>query len=146
MDEEQKNRIYELKVSSRDIVEMVKYVKEIQKNVNFYLKDSNLVIKGEYNFLREEIARTIDRINKIRNFEDELDILASIEILNKNINSLDLIQTGRLDSLIRDNTINQKMATSLINDSSFAYSISYKLIHVASALWIKSGDIKDLRG
>jgi len=146
MDEEQKNRIYELKVSSRDIVEMVKYVKEIQKNVNLYLKDSNLVIRGEYNFLREEIAKTIDIINKIRNLEDDLDILATVEILHKDTNSLDLIQNGRVDSLIRDNSINQKMATSLINDSSFAYSISHKLIHVASALWIKNSDIKDLRG
>ncbi len=146
MSPEQKNRVYELKTSCRDIVEMVKYVKEIQKNINRYLEDSNKIIATEYNFLRKEIAKTIDIVNNIRHFNDDLDILASIEVLKKDVHKLDLIQNGRVDSLIRENSINQKMATSLINDSSFAYSISNKLILIASSLWIKNSDIKDLRG
>lgn len=145
MNEEQKNKVYGLKVSCRDIVESIKYVRELQKNIKIYINSTNEVMKDEYNFIRKEIAETIDSINKIRKFEDDLDILSSIEILNKEIDGLNLIENGKIDSLIRTNKINTKMATSLINDSSFAYDISKNLIHTASTLWIKDSDIQDLR-
>ncbi len=145
MSEEQKNRVYELKISCRDIVESIKYVRELQKNIKIYLKGSNKIMKEEYDFLRTEIAETIDTINNIRNLEDDLDVLSSIELLKQEVNKLDLIGSGKIDSLIRQNLIETKMATSLINDSSFAYEISKNLIHTASILWIKDSDIQDLR-
>jgi len=37
------------------------------------------------------------------------------------------------------------MATSLINDSEFARSMTESLIEIASVLWIKDVDIRDLR-
>lgn len=36
------------------------------------------------------------------------------------------------------------MATSLINDSSFAYDVTQKLLQVATILWIKDADIRTL--
>ncbi|MEA2092171.1 MAG: Na/Pi cotransporter family protein, partial [Campylobacterota bacterium] len=117
MSEEQKHRVYELKVSCRDIVEAIKYVRELQKNLKIYLNSNNEIIKNEYNFLRKEIAETIDAINSIRNLDDDLDILSRIEVLKQEVDKLDLIESGKIDSLIRNNQIRTKMATSLINDS-----------------------------
>ncbi len=74
-----------------------------------------------------------------------MDVLSSIELLKKEIDNLNLVENGKIDSLIRTNQIKTKMATSLINDSSFAYEISKNLIHTASVLWIKDSDIQDLR-
>jgi len=145
MSEEQKNKVYELKLSCRDIVESVKYVRELQKNIRIYLKSNNEIMRDEYNYLRTEIAETIDTINNIRHLEDDLDILSGIELLSKEIDKLNLIENSKIDSLIRTNQIKTKMATSLINDSSFAYEISKNLIHTASVLWIKDSDIHDLR-
>jgi len=145
MNEEQKNTVYELKVACRDIVENIKDVRELQKNLKLYLNSNNEIIKGEYNFLRKEIAETIDTINSIRNLGDDLDILSSIEILKQDVDKLDFIENGKIDSLIRKNELNTKMATSLINDSAFAYDISKKLIYIASVLWIKDSEIQKLR-
>jgi phosphate:Na+ symporter len=145
MNEEQKMKVYELKVSCRDIVESIKYVREIQKNIKIYLTSSNEIMKAEYNLIRKEIAEAIDTINKIRNMDDDLDILSNIELLKKEIDKLDLIQNGKIDSLIRTDKIKRKMATSLINDNSFAYDISKNLINTASILWIKDSDIQELR-
>ncbi len=102
-------------------------------------------MKDEYNFLRKEIAGTIDAINKIRKLDDDLDVLSSIELLKQEVDKLDLIQSGKIDELIRNNLIKKKMSTSLINDSSFTYEISKNLIHTASILWIKDSDIQNLR-
>jgi phosphate:Na+ symporter len=145
MSEDEKNKIYELKISCRDLVESIKYVREIQKNIKIYLNSSNEIMKDEYNYIRTEIAETIDAINKIRNIEDDLDILSSIELLKQDVDKLDMIQNGKIDSLIRTNKIRTKMATSLINDGSFAHDISKNLINTASTLWIKDSDIQDLR-
>jgi len=145
MNEEQKNIVYKLKVSCRDIVESIKDVRELQKNLKKYLNSDNKIIVNEYNFLRKEIAETIDTINNIRNLDDDFDVLSHVELLKQDIDKLDFIETGKIDSLIRKNLINTKMATSLINDSTFAYNISKNLLHISSTLWIKDYDIQNLR-
>jgi len=55
-----------------------------------------------------------------------------------------MIKNGRIDNLIRNNFIETKMATSLINDSAFAYEVSKNLIHVATILWIEDREIQEL--
>jgi phosphate:Na+ symporter len=137
MSEEQKSRVYELKVSCRDIVESIKSVREVQKNIKIYLNSNNEIMQEQYNNIRTEIAETIDTINTIRNMEDDLDILSNMELLRKELDKLNFIENGNIDNLIRTNQIRKKMATSLINDSSFAYDISKNLINTASILWIK---------
>ena len=144
MSVEDKHKIYSLKSACRDIVETIKDVKELQKNINRFMKSKNEHIKGEYNYLREEIARTLDGIHTLRNNTDDLDVLVKIKLLNEEINKLDMIENGRIDTLIRNNSIETKMATSLINDSMFAYEISKKLIHVATILWIEDREIQEL--
>ncbi|MEA2100912.1 MAG: Na/Pi symporter [Campylobacterota bacterium] len=145
MSVEDQHKIYSLKIACRDIVEAIKDVKILQKNVNKFLKSKNKYIKMEYNFLREEIAKTLDGIHTMRsNDSDDFDILAKIKLLKENLNSLDMIENGRIDTLIRNNQIETKMATSLINDSVFAYEISKKLIDVATILWIEDREIQEL--
>ena len=145
MSVEDKHKIYSLKIACRDIVEAIKDVKVLQKNVNRFLKSKNEDVRGEYNYLREEIAKTLDGIHTLRyNNSDDFDVLAKIKLLKENLNSLDMIKNGRIDKLIRTNSIETKMATSLINDSAFAYEISKNLIHVATILWIEDREIQEL--
>ncbi|MCD6172813.1 MAG: Na/Pi cotransporter family protein [Sulfurimonas sp.] len=145
MSVEDKHKIYSLKIACRDIVEAIKDVKILQKNVNKFLKSKNEYIKGEYNYLREEIAKTLDGIHTLKNNNsDDFDVLAKIKLLEESLNSLDMIKNGRIDKLIRNNSIETKMATSLINDSAFAYEISKNLIHVATILWIEDREIQEL--
>jgi len=147
MSNEEQSEIYHLKIACRDIVEAIKEVRELQKNINSFITSKNNHIKNEYNYIREEIARTLDGIHTLRNNEnDDFDVLAKIRILKDNLEKLDMIGNGRIDKLIRDNKIDPKMATSLINDSSFAYDISKRLIEVAVTLWIKDKEIKKLTG
>lgn len=146
MDADQIRQVYYYKVASKDIVEAVKEVQELQKNVNLYQKSKNEIIRNEYNILREKIANTLDKIDDIRNDEDDMDSMIKVKQLKEDIKALDIIGNGRIDTLIRNNSITPKMATSLINDSSFAYDISKRLIDVAVTLWIKDQEIKTLAG
>ncbi|MEA1891842.1 MAG: Na/Pi symporter [Campylobacterota bacterium] len=145
MSVEDKHKIYSLKIACRDIVETIKDVKVLQKNVNKYIDSKNRYIKNEYNYLREEIAKTLDGIHEIRkNSDDDFDVLAKIKVLEDNLNKSDIIEDGKIDKLIRNNLIETKMATSLINDSVFAYEISSNLIDVAKVVWIEDRQIQEL--
>ncbi|MDD5372812.1 MAG: Na/Pi symporter [Sulfurimonas sp.] len=144
MNENDQDRVYNLKLASRDIVEAIKNMRDLQKNIFYYSKSRNSYIQDEYNNLRLYIAKTIDTIEKIKEHDDDLDTISSLELLKENTKALDDIKNSRIDTLIRENKIDSKMATSLINDSSFAYDVTQKLIQVATILWIKDIDIRTL--
>jgi len=144
MDIEQSEVAYALKVACRQIVETIKDSHEIQKNIKLYINHKNEDIKAEYNFLRTTIAKTLNGIYQLRNDIDEIDILTNIKLLEENLKKLDMIGNGKIDTLIRENKIEPKMATSLINDSAFSYDISRKLLSVAYVLWIKDKELLEL--
>lgn len=144
MNEENKNMVYDLKLAAREIVEAIKNVRELQKNIFYYSKSKNSYIKDEYNNLRIQIAKTIDTIEKLKEDGDDLDTISTLELLKEKIKDLGSIKNSRIDMLIRENKIDSKMATSLINDSSFANDIAQKLIQVATILWIKDVNIRTL--
>jgi len=144
MDEEGKSRIYEYKLASRNIVEAIKDIRELHKNITIYLKSDNEFIKEEYNKIRINIASILNTINELRDEKDELEIISSLEVLKDDLRELDFLRSAKIDSLIRENKVDKKMATSLINDISFAYDISKNLIETASILLVSSETIRDL--
>lgn len=144
MDEKNKNMVYDLKLAAREIAEAIKNVRELQKNIFYYSKSKNSYIKDEYNNLRIQIAKTIDTIERLKEDGDDLDTISTLELLKEKIKALGSIKNSRIDMLIRENKIDSKMATSLINDSSFANDVAQKLIQVATILWIKDADIRTL--
>lgn len=141
---EKKAYLYDLRTACRDIAEAVKNTKELQENISEYLLSDNEYIKDEYNYIRESIAKTMNTINEMKNSKDELDVLSKSELLKDYLKSLDVIATGRIDILIREERIDKKMATTLLNDSAHAYNIMNKLINVAKILWIEDLTIKQL--
>lgn len=146
MNDNDKNRVYDLKLASRDIVEAIKNMRDLQKNILYYLNSKNSYIKDEYNNIRVYIAKTIDTIEKIKENGDDIEALTTLELLRESIKNLDSVKNSKIDSLIRENKIDSKMATSLINDSSFAYDVTQKLIEVATIVWIKNKEIRKLGG
>ncbi|MFA5233424.1 MAG: Na/Pi symporter [Sulfurimonas sp.] len=144
MSENDQNRVYDLKLASREIVEALKNMRDLQKNIFYYLKSKNSYIQEEYNNLRVYIAKTIDTIEKIKEHDDDFDVISTIELLKESTKALDNIKNSRIDTLIRENKIDSKMATSLINDSAFAYDVTQKLLQVATILWIKDINIRTL--
>ena len=144
MSEEDKHKVYSLKIACREIVETIKDVKELQKNLNKFRANKNTHLQSEYNNLREGIAKTLDSIHTLRNTtHDDFDNLAQIKLMEENIIEQDMLKNGRIDHLIRNNLIETKIATSLINDSGFAYDVSKKLLNVATLLWIEDRQIQE---
>jgi phosphate:Na+ symporter len=145
MDQEGNNRMYELKLTARNIIEMVKDVRELQKNLNYYAKSHNASITEIYDKLRAQLIAVLRKIQQVRVYEgDEEDILTQIEVQRSSSDENEIILNHEVDSLIRERKIDPGTASSLINDIGFTHSISKKLLKSAVTLWVTDEAIKEL--
>lgn len=144
MDDKDKQRIYDLKLAARNIVESTKDIRDLHKNLTIYLKSKNSFIKDEYNKIRLNLVTILKTIDDIRNEKDDIEILSSLEVLKDNLKQFDILKNERIDELIREDKIDKKMATSLINDTTFAHDISKNIINAMSILLIENKDIQEL--
>jgi len=144
MDEVGKKRVYELQVANRDIIEALKHVRELHKNMLLFVEHANPNIEKEYNFLRVRIANLVRDINRVRKNPDDISVLQEINMIRNDLKTFDIIGSGRIDELIRHNKIDPRMAISLINDTAFAGIIMSKLLEMATILWIGDAEIRAL--
>ncbi len=137
--------LYKLKLANRDIVEAVKGTKHLQKNMLKYTSGRNEHIKEQYNDIRKGLAELLRNINTIATTEEEDVISLLLSKTKIHMERYDIITNGTLDKLIRKGLITNQMATSLMNDSDYAHSISKNLITMAEVLFIDiNSDLKKL--
>ncbi|GAV19500.1 phosphate:Na+ symporter [Mariprofundus micogutta] len=113
------------------IIQTLKDVKHLQKNMLGFIASLNPDMRDEYNLIRRRIAKVLRRLEKIRQGEKtRLTYEALDEMLVKNSQGLH----RRLDELIRSGRITAEMAISLMNDSRYAYRIIRNLIEINQRL------------
>ena len=140
----QHKKVDELKRAAVLLVEVLRDTRDIQKNVNFYLKSKNEYIKEEYNILRKELAEMLIDINTLSMLENDSDQLTQFELIKTELAHNDLASSEELDTLIREDKIKAIMATSYMNDSATGYSIQKKLVKVANILFLNDGIVKQI--
>jgi len=104
------------------------------------LSDNPHVIK-EYALFRARLGNILRELSALRlNMDDpENVIILDLDGLKAEMQDGDSVANGMLDQLIRDNKITGEMATSIMNDSSYVYDISAKLIDMGMVLFAARG-------
>lgn len=134
------DELYAMRSAGRDIVEAIKSTKHLQKNLDINISSPNTVLRKEYNAIRLDLANLLRELEMVRTQpEDESHILA-LDSMRLEMKERDIRLNERIDELIRQKQINSQQATSLMNDSNYAFSITAKLVDMASILFSK-GDI-----
>jgi len=137
--------LYKIKLANRDIVEAVKDTKHLQKNMIKYSISSNEYIKEQYNNIRIDLAELLRNIDILSKTTQEDEIILLLSKVKLHAQKYDIIANGTLDNLIRNSLITNEMATSLMNDSTYAFDISKNLIAMSEIIFIdRSGDINNL--
>jgi phosphate:Na+ symporter len=130
-------QVDEIKVANRKMVEIIRDVQELSKNVTTYLNSENKSIQKEYDNFRRKIVKVLRVIYLYRNdiniekhhnklLELKGEAKRSIHSSNKSINKL-----------IRENQISVDMGSSLVNDNDNVNDIIKKLIDIAELLYEK---------
>lgn len=135
MNKKQRKQVYKIKLASREIVEAVKDIRELQKNIGKYMQSDNTAIKGEYDFLRANLGEVLSRVHDVRKSPNDYDLLGLIEVAREKNKDLDRVASNRLSRLLRDGEITDNMASSLMNDSSYTRMIAKNLLKSAAILW-----------
>jgi phosphate:Na+ symporter len=136
MEPEEIEELYKIKLANRDIVEAVKDTKHLQKNLVKYSKSTNPHIKSEYDTMRKDLAELLRTISNVTMSDEEDEILLLLSKAKIHTERYDIIANGKLDNLIRNRLISNEMATSLMNDSGYAYNISTNLIAMAEIIYV----------
>ena len=129
------NRLYELRDACHGVVISVKGVKELRKNISSFMVSENEDIRREYNALRVRLAEVMRAIDVLaQTDEEERDVLV-LDEFKAAMEEANVGVTANLETLIREERITAIMATSLMNDMSFARDVVWHLADMGKALY-----------
>ncbi len=133
-------RVYVLRDLASDIVQAVKSVKHLRKNVLRYTTRPQGVVTELYDGLRTEIARITVEIRKLELAEPEDRSALWLDQERAEIEEAARLTTKQVDTLIRAEKLTPAAATSFLNDSGYAYSAMRDLINAARSYYVERDD------
>jgi phosphate:Na+ symporter len=128
-------------IANRHMVEIVKDMKRLHRNLSKYFNADNYFIKSEYNDLRKMLLKVIREIREISDTKEPDKHLKKLEKLKNKADKSDVLVDGSIQKLVKGNKITNEMATSLVNDSALVTKMCHKLANIAELLYIQSDTI-----
>lgn len=141
LSEDQNQRITEIKIANRKMVEIIRDVKELRRNISIYGYSDNKYVKKEYNNFRRRVVkvyRTLHHFKLDDNKEENYKKL--LEMRNK-VKENTRLGNNKINTLIRKNLITSNMASSLVNDHDNVNDMIKKLIEVGELLYSEKDSI-----
>lgn len=131
----QNNAITEIKVANRKMVEIVKAVGQLNKNLILSMNLENKPLSNVYDGFRGKVGKVLRIIYIFRKTDDAKDYAEKLNRLKKEAKENIRQSNKSIDKLIREDLISAKMASSLFNDYSNVNDMIKKLIEVAELLY-----------
>lgn len=135
LNKKQNNIITEIKIANRKMVEIIKDVKDLNKNVTLSLNSENKYLFKEYDNFRKKITKVLRVIHLFQTEENHEKYATKLANLKKEAKENIKQSNKSIDKLIRKDLITVEMASSLFNDYSNVNDIIKKLIEVAELLY-----------
>ena len=133
---EQNNKILEIKIANRKMVEIIKDARELNKNVTIALDSDNEYLRKEYDGFRKKVAKVLRIIYLFRKGEDREKQEERLQSLKEEARENRRQSNKSIDKLIRKDLITAEMASSLFNDNTNVNDMIKKLIEVAELLYV----------
>ncbi|MDX5364232.1 MAG: Na/Pi symporter [Pseudazoarcus pumilus] len=130
----QSAQAFALRSAGQQMVEALKDLKHMQKNLVRYLGASTLHPREEYVAMRRDLALLLHALHRMAAGE-EADIDAALANLKDHAGNSDLAANGTIDGLMRERRIGPEQAGSLMNDNAYAVDIAHCLIDMAHVLF-----------
>ena len=133
---EQSADLHHLREANQQIVESIKALKHLQKNMIRFINTDNRVMRHAYDQLRSQLAAILRQLEAIRIGEETDTAILSLDALKLTLKESHAQFYQDLLELIRKQQIAPERGTSLMNDSNYSYSIGMSLIHAAQTLFV----------
>ena len=127
-------QLYHLRQASRDIVESVKGMKHLHKNLAQYGLSNHLAVRERYDQIRIHLAEVLRELRQLLNGDvDDVNHL-SLDALRVSSQKARKKLIDELDEMIRHRRISASIATSIMNDEAYVTDIVNNLIDALSIL------------
>ena len=132
--------LFRIRNASSEIVESVKNINHLHKNLTKYMVSDNEYIRKEYNVFRLKIARILREVHRHRQEDNPLSVLEMDE-LKAEAEAAHEALNKRISQMLRDEQISPRMATSLMNDFNYSDETARNLIDATQALLSSHDDL-----
>ena len=137
-----REELNDIRQSGQFVIEAVKGVKHLRKNLTRFMQSDNLAVKREYDKLRRLVIKVLREIETVRAAGGTTGSILSLDRMKLEIaEKTEKISNG-LDHLIREGDIDVQMATSLMNDISYCRETCWDLLE-AGILLFSSTDLDE---
>jgi len=133
--ENQNNAITDIRIANRKMVEIIKDVRELNKNVILSLDLDNKYLLKEYDTFRKKIIKVLRVIYLFRKADNSAEYAEKLTELKRDAKAHIRQGNKSIDKLIRKDLITVEMASSLFNDYTNVNDMIKKLIEVAELLY-----------
>ncbi len=135
MSPDQTEELFVLRAACRDIVEAIKDIKHLHKNMTRYISSDNEYIRAEYNKIRTNLGKVLRQIATVQENQNDSSAIFMLDMIKVEMEENDITANGMLEELIREGRLAANMATSLMNDSAYVYDITKNLVQMGEALF-----------
>ncbi|MCM0613002.1 Na/Pi cotransporter family protein [Marinobacter sediminum] len=114
--------LYRLQHAAAEMVEAIKHVKHLRKNLTTYMVADNAAIRSEYNDLRLRVAMVLREAHRFYEgkFDDASTAILELDEIAVRARVDRESMVARVTKLLGAKRIDSAMATSLLNDSAYA--------------------------
>ena len=131
----QNHIITDIKIANRKMVEVIKDVKELNKNINLSFNLDNKYLINEYDSYRRKVIKVLRVIYLFRKGDNPKKNAQKLSVLKKEAKENIRQSSKSIDKLIREDLISAEMASSLFNDFTNVNDMIKKLIEIAELLY-----------
>ena len=132
--------LYALRQASRNVVEAVKGMKHLHKNLSQHGLSQQSAVRERYDLIRLQLATMLRDLRQLLGEErDEVSAL-SVDAIRLSLQRANRRMIDELDELIRHRRIPATIATSVMNDETYAADIGHSLLDAAAVLLANSPD------
>jgi len=131
-----KEELNTLRQAGQHVIEAVKGVKHLKKNLTRFMRSDNRFVKKEYDRLRRQIITVLRDIETARNAQGLSRSVLPLDQVKLEIEEKTREFSHGLDKLIREGLIDVQIATSLMNDISYCREICWDLVEAGSVLFL----------
>jgi phosphate:Na+ symporter len=144
LSKEQHGRISEIKIANRKMIEIIRDIKELRRNISVYTYADNTYINSEYNNFRRTVVKVLRAINKFKLAESNEYRFAQLMHMRNLAREKSIEDNAQINELIRKNLITTDMASSVVNDHNNVDDMIEKLIEVGSLLYGEKDSILEV--
>lgn len=134
----EQQRLLQAQIAASQLVNAVKESKHLQKNMQFYLQQTNTPAHEQYANLRASLFQLLFLFHRAEHMDAEsMDREQQIHTLKQHLELLGTQFRSRVFDELREQRIDSRQASSLMNDISYAHRIGDSLLEVLPSIRVE---------